>query len=248
VWPQFAVIAKVRAVKPGAETLAVSGAGAPEVLLARQQFGNGFAAALTTDLLWRWKLSLPAGSHAVEKFWQQLLFSLAPASGEGLRVLKLTPSPAVNAPAVFAVNAERAPALEAVSPTGARQRLTVTDAATPDGPAWRAGFTPATTGRWEVRATDAAGRRAQVVFPVGEKSVSAELSNLPADVAGLRQLAESTGGALVQEAADFPPPLESAIRPPAKTPEPLWNSSLLLLVMLGLYAAELIARRRCKLL
>ena len=104
--PQFAANAKVRAVKPGAETLAVSGVGTPEVLLARQQFGNGFAAALTTDLLWRWKLSLPSSSHAVEKFWQQLLLSLAPASGEGLRVVKLTPSPAVNAPALFSANAE----------------------------------------------------------------------------------------------------------------------------------------------
>jgi hypothetical protein len=246
--PQFAVNAKVRSVKPGAEILAVSGGGAPEVLLARQQFGNGFAAALTTDLLWRWKLSLPSNSHAVEKFWQQLLLSLAPATGEGLRVVKLTPLPAVNAPALFAVKAENPPAFEAVSPAGARQRLTVTDAATADGPAWQAGFKPATTGIWEVRATDAAGRQARVVFPVGEKPAAAELLNLPPDVAGMKQLAEGTGGALVQEATDFQMPVESAARPALKTPEPLWNSGLLLMVMLGLYATELIARRRWKLL
>ena len=246
--PKFAANAKVRAVKPGAETLAVSGAGTPDILLARQQFGNGFAAALTTDLLWRWKLSLPGSSHAVEKFWQQLLLSLAPASGEGLRVVKLTPSPAVNAPAMFVVNAEKPPALEAVSPDGARQRLAVTDAATPDGPAWQTSFTPTTTGRWEVHATDASGRLARVVFPVGEKPASVELLNLPADVAGMRQLAESTGGALLDDATAFQSPAETAAKPPAKTPEPLWNSGGLLLVMLGLYATELIARRRCKLL
>lgn len=246
--PQFAANAKVRSVKPGAETLAVSGEGTPDVLLARQQFGNGFAAALTTDLLWRWKLSLPSNSHAVEKFWQQLLFSLAPATGEGLRVVKLTPSPAVNAPVRFAVNAENPPALEATSPAGARQRLTVTDAATVDGPAWQASFTPTVTGRWEVRATDAAGRQARVAFPVGGKPVSAESLNLPADVAGMKQLAESTGGALVQDATDFQSPMETTARPAVKTPEPLWDSGLLLVVMLGLYATELIARRRCKLL
>jgi len=246
--PQFAANAKVRAVKPGAETLAVSGAGAPDVLLARQQFGHGFAAALTTDLLWRWKLSLPSSSHAVEKFWQQLLLSLAPAAGEGLRVVKLTPSPTVNAPARFAVNAVNPPTLEAVSPAGARQRLTVTDAATADGPAWQAGFTPTTTGRWEVRATDAAGRLARVVFPVGARPASAELLNLPTDVAGMRQLAESTGGALVRDAADFQPPVEATAKPAVKAPEPLWHSSGLLALMLGLYATELIARRRCKLL
>ena len=246
--PRYAANAKVRAVKPGAETLAVSGAGAPDILLARQQFGNGFAAALTTDLLWRWKLSLPSSSHAVEKFWQQLLLSLAPASGEGLRVVKLTPSPAVNAPVLFSANAEAAPAFEAVSPGGARQRMTVSDASTADHPAWVAGFAPTMTGRWEVRATDAAGRQARVAFPVGEKPVSVELLNLPADVAGMRQLAESTGGALLDDATAFQPPGETATKPPAKTPEPLWNSGGLLLVMLGLYATELIARRRCKLL
>jgi hypothetical protein len=246
--PQFAANAKVRAVKPGAETLAVSGGGAPEVLLARQQFGNGFAAALTTDMLWRWKLSLPSSSHAVEKFWQQLLLSLSPATGEGLRVVKLTPSPAINAPVLFSANAEAAPVFEAVSPGGARQRLTVQDASTGDHPAWVAGFAPSSKGRWEVRATDASGRQARVVFPVGEKPASAELLNLPADVAGMKQLAESTGGALVQDAADFQAPLETAAKPAMKTPEPLWNSGLLLVVMLGLYATELIARRRNKLL
>ncbi len=246
--PQFAANAKVRAAKPGAETLAVSGEGAPDVLLARQRFGNGFAAALTTDLLWRWKLSLPSNSHAVEKFWQQLLLSLAPASGEGLCVVKLTPSAAMNTPVLFSANTENAPVFEAVSPGGTRQRMTVSDASTADHPAWVAGFAPTTTGRWEVCATDAAGRQARVAFPVGQKPVSAELLNLPADVAGMKQLAESTGGALVQDAADFQMPMETKARPPMKTPEPLWNSGGLLVVMLGLYATELIARRRWKLL
>ena len=246
--PRFAANAKVREIKPGAETLAVSGVGAPEVLLARQPFGNGFSAALTTDLLWRWKLSLPSSSHAVEKFWQQLLLSLAPASGEGLRVVKLTPSPAVNAPVLFSANTENPPAFEAVSPAGARQRLTATDAATADGPAWQASVTPTTTGRWEVQATDASGRQARVVFPVGVKSVSAESLNLPADVAAMKQLAESTGGALLQDATDFQMPMESAAKPQAKSPEPLWNSGLWLAAMLGLYSVELIARRHWKLL
>ena len=52
------------------------------ILLARQQIGEGFTAVLATDLLWRWKMSLPSGSHAVETFWQQLLLSLAPPPGK----------------------------------------------------------------------------------------------------------------------------------------------------------------------
>ncbi len=246
--PLYAVNAKVRSVKAGAETLAVSGVDARAVLLARQQFGNGFTAALTTDLLWRWKLSLPSDSHAVDKFWQQLLLSLAPATGNGLRVVKLTSSPVVNAPVLCSANTENAPVFEAVSPTGARERLTVTDTATADGPAWQANFTPTSTGRWEVHATDSDGRQARVVFPVGKKPASAEMLKLPPDLAGMKQLAELTGGALVQDATDFQMPMEPAVKSRAKVPEPLWDSGLLLLVILGLYATELITRRRWKLL
>ena len=147
------------------------------------------------------------------------------------------------------VNAENAPALEAVSPSGVRQRLSATDAATAEGPAWQAGFTPAAAGRWEVRATDTAGRQARVVFPVGERTASAELLNLPADVAGMRQLAESTGGALVRDGGGF----SNAARNGRQTGRPKCRSrcgipALMLALMLGLYATELIARRWCKLL
>ena len=85
--PKFCDYAKVHAVKSGADVLAVKGgrvrrtAGPPRVLLARQPFGAGFTAALTTDLLWRWKMSLPSSSRAPETFWQQLLLSLAAAAG-----------------------------------------------------------------------------------------------------------------------------------------------------------------------
>jgi hypothetical protein len=246
--PRYASNARVRALKAGAEALAVTGGDAPEVLLARQRFGNGFAAVLVTDLLWRWKLSLPSGSHTVEKFWQQLLLSLAPASGQGFRVMKLTASPSVNAPAVFVANTEAAPAFEAVSPGGKRQQLTVSDESSTNGRAWQATFTPTTAGRWELHATDSSHREARLVFPVGEKPVSSELLNLPSDLTGMKQLAESTGGALVREAADFQSRMEPTNPTPPKAPEPLWNSSVLLGLMLVAYATELISRRFCKLL
>ena len=246
--PRYASNARVRALKAGAEALAVSAGDQPEVLLARQHFGNGLAAVLATDLLWRWKLSLPSGSHTVEKFWQQLLLSLAPATGQGFRVMKLTASPAVNTPAVFLANTETAPAFEAVSPAGKQQRLTASDESNTNGRAWQASFTPTAAGRWELRATDSSGREAHLIFPVAEKPVSAELLNLPSDLTGMKQLAESTGGALVREVPDFQSRLEPTNAAPAKAPEPLWNSSVLLALMLAAYATELIARRFCKLL
>ena len=246
--PQYASNARVRALKAGAEALAVSGGDAPEVLLARQRFGNGFAVVLVTDLLWRWKLSLPSKSHTVEKFWQQLLLSLAPGSGQGFHVMKLTESPAVNKPAVFVANTETAPAFEAMSPAGKRQRLTASDQSATNGRAWQASFTPTMAGQWNLRATDSSGREARLVFPVREKPISAELVNLPADLTGMTQLAESTGGALVREAADYQSRVEPTATAPLKAPEPLWNSSVLLGLMLAAYATELISRRFCKLL
>jgi hypothetical protein len=64
--PHFNTYARVRAVKPGAEILAVHPKDRspadkqPCVLVARQQFGAGFTAVMNTDLLWRWKLCCTA--------------------------------------------------------------------------------------------------------------------------------------------------------------------------------------------
>ena len=131
--------------------------------------------------------------------------------------MKLTASPAVNAPMVFSVNAastENPPRLETVSPAGGHQPLTISEATTADGPAWEASFTPTKAGRWEVHATDAANHTVRVVFPVQEKPSSAELLNLPADLTGMNQLAEDTGGALVDNATGLQSPTEAAAKPP----------------------------------
>jgi len=252
--PKFESNTKVRAVKPGAEVLAVSRPEAgrvPEVLLARQQFGSGFAAALTTDLLWRWKLSLPSNSHAVEKFWQQLLLSLAPSSGQGLRLAILTATPAVKSPValrISALTAGVAPKVELVSPSGERTPLTAEEIKDGDGPVWQVRFTPNTAGNWEVRTTDSAGRTARVVFPVDEKAGGVDLSNLPPDLVGMRQLAEVTGGALLEKTVVFRLPVEPAEKPRVKQAEPMWHSGWLLTLLLGIYSAELITRRRLRLI
>jgi hypothetical protein len=251
--PRYVQNARVRAAKPGAEILAVSatpGGGEPQVLLARQQFGDGFAVALMTDLLWRWKMSLPSESHAVEKFWQQLLLSLAPASGGGMRLVKLTESPSTNQPVVVQITgdtAAAAPNVETVSPARKYQPLTLQPATNGDS-GWTATFTPNTTGTWEVQATGAGNKSARLVFPVSEKVRSAELMNLPPDMDGMRQLAEATDGAMIEDAPVFQPRTETAATSGLQHVRPLWNSSWLLGGLLGLYGTELIVRRRFKLL
>ena len=139
------------------------------------------------------------------------------------------------------------PSAEAVSPSGERIRLPLQETVSDRIGAWKAAFTPAAPGNWEVRATNSSNHIARITFPVGEKARSAEMLNLPADLAGMRQLAESTGGAVVEKTTVFRPNNFAAdFR--AKRVKPLWNSGWLLGVLLGFYGVELIARRWFKLL
>ncbi len=260
--PKFSLYAKVRAVKAGADVLAVRGGGGPTigggpplVLLARQQFGAGFTAALTTDLLWRWKMSLPSNSRAPETFWQQLLLSLRPPPGAGLRLVKLTQTPAVHFAVALRVegpaDVNAAPTAEAVSPDGRHVPLPLLadKGNAKDGAQWTASFVPDAAGHWEVRATDPARNLARVTFAVAEKAITTESLNLPPDVEGMRRLAQSTGGALIGDGPVFQERTAVAAgEVPPKRVEPVWNSGWLLGLMLALYGTELIVRRWFRLL
>jgi hypothetical protein len=253
--PQFCEHARVHALKAGAELLAVSTFagrnGSKYPLLARQQFGNGYSAALTTDLLWRWKMALPSSSHAAEKFWQQLLISLVPEQGHGLRLVKTTESATVNAPVTLRVDGSDVkgePVLSISSPSGGVKKLPMRKTSDGDGNQWTTTFAPDTAGKWEAKAEDREGNSAKLVFPVSEKPRTLETSNLPPNLDCMRQLAESTGGAMIADEPVFQKrdglEEESAIQ----HTKPLWNSSWLLALLLGLYGSELVVRRRFKLL
>ncbi len=277
--PKFSNYARISRAKPAAEILAVhpkdrTAGNTPRILLARQQFGAGFTVAMTTDLLWRWKMSLPSDSHSVETFWQQLILSLAPFSGEGLRLVKTSSTTAVNRPATVHIlgaitqgprrviapapsgdpsgepitfpGAWKAPDIVAISPSGERRTLTAT-ALSDD---WQATFTPNVAGRWQLSATDSAGNTARIILPVSAEVRTMETANLPSDVETMRRVAESTGGALIDREpafrrAEAASPVAEAS---AKTSQPLWNKPWLMGLFLGLYAVELVTRRFFRLL
>lgn len=254
--PQFSEYAKVKSAKAGAEIIAVhprdrSPNGAPRVLIARQQFGQGFAAAMTTDLLWRWKLSLPSKSRTAETFWQQFMLSLAPTSpGQGLRLTRVGDSAILSRPVTVRAegSGSDAPRIVATDPQGKPQVLAVREKKDrPDG--WEASFTPEQDGRWEVTAETASGDRAKISLPVSRQAQTVETANLPPDLEGMRRLAEATGGALInQDAAAFPAPPPVLEAPEVKRASPIWNSSALILLLLGFYSTELITRRFFRLL
>jgi hypothetical protein len=176
------------------------------------------------------------------------MLSLVPAPPEGLRIVKSSSTAAVNRTASLTVTGatgDAQPRIEAISPAGAAHWL----GAVPSPNGWVATFTPDALGRWQLNATDAKGNIASMSLPVEETERTAENSNAPPDIEGMRQIAEATGGALIGADPVFQPkPADAPGEDDAKTSEPLWNQSWLLGTLLGLYAIELIARRMFRLL
>ncbi|HEY0255959.1 MAG TPA: hypothetical protein VGC39_00845, partial [Candidatus Methylacidiphilales bacterium] len=95
------------------------------------------------------------------------------------------------------------------------------------------------------------GAMVETLLRVSHVSHAVELSGLPPDVEGLRRLAQSTGGSLLNDGAPdswsvaAAPNLNSLV---GKHSRPLWNNWWVLLLGLGLYVTELIGRRFAKLL
>jgi hypothetical protein len=256
--PQFAQYARVHGVKAGAEILAVhpydkTAANEPRALLVTQRFGEGQVTALLTDALWRWHLSLPGTSQDPEKFWQQLFLALDRLeSGQpGLRFSLQPFDASLGALCSFrldGVHGSNSPTLAAIPPAGQPQPLTARPG--PDPGSWLFQFNPKEPGAWRIRAQDDRGSLMETLLRVSQASHATELSGLPPDTEGLRKLADSTGGSLLNDGV---PDNWSAAGSPSLTTlvsrhsQPLWNNWVVLLG-LGFYVTELLWRRRAKLL
>lgn len=252
--PRFSSYAKVLRQKPAAEVLAVHptdvvpGTNAKRILLARQPYGKGFTAVLTTDLLWRWRMSLPSANRAPDRFWQQLLLSMAPAEGRGLRIARLSDGVAGQPVRLRVEGCEQPPKALATGPKGDAAAAVTFTKSTEEPGVWLGQFTPDAEGRWAAAATDPdGGASATITLPVRGAGQKLEASNLPPDLDGMRRLAEASGGALLGREPVF---RKTSVELPALPPTitPLWNSGILLLVLLGFYATELCLRRWMKLL
>jgi hypothetical protein len=259
--PQFSTFAQVEKVKPGADIIAVAPASPAygmdplPVLVARQRFGDGFAAAMNTDLLWRWKLSLPSTSRAAETFWQQFMLSLVGNSTvTGLQLIIETGAPETHRSVHLEIDAaaDTVPVVEVKSPHGVVQRLTPTRSTDTNGPAWLASFIPDEDGSWLAQASTPDGSVASssiLVASHAQARLTLEMMNLPPDVDGLRRLAESTGGAMIGESPVFQTsPLVAGGLQKIGMARPLWDTRWLAGLLLGLYAIELIVRRMFRLL
>jgi uncharacterized membrane protein len=257
--PQFTTYARVHGVKAGGQILAVhpedkTGANEPRALLVTQRFGQGQVTTLLTDTLWRWRLSLPSTDHAPEVFWQQLFLALAhEESGKaGMRFGVQPFFAALGQTCAFRLDASpgtSTPNVTALSPQGQTQVLALQAGA--QSGSWSFELNPNQPGKWCICARDSRGSQVETLLRVSNASHTAELSGLPADRDGLRKLAESTGGCILNDgppvswsagATQNPPPLVS------KHSQPLWNNWAVLLAGLCFYVTELVWRRGARLL
>ncbi len=251
--PRFADFARVERPKPGATVLArhpseKSSDGDGAILLALQRYGRGQSAIITSDALWRWKLNQPSTERGAELFWQNLLAWLARERPRG-PAFERTP-----------LTAETGRDLDVLVRGAGELRVTATqEGATPaaltlsgdQGRARRYRWTPPAPGMWQLTATDSEGRAARHWFVVTDPVPAGELSGLPPDETLLHELARRTGGAVLE---NTPPSAWLAATRDATAPllretrTPLWHGATLLLVLLTLYATELLLRRRWQLL
>ncbi len=257
--PQFATYARVHGIKAGGEVLAVhpndkSEGNTPRALLVTQRFGQGHVTALLTDGLWRWKMSLPSASHDPEIFWQQLFRALArQESAHGNLRFGVQPYFADLAQTsefrLDGAQGPAAPVVTATSPAGVTQTLALQP--DPQGDSWTFQLKAGEPGKWLVHAQDGRGAEMETWLRVSGASHGLELSGLPPDTDGLRQLAASTGGSLLDDGvpdAWSATPAANLTTIVSKRSQPLWDSWIILLIGLGLYVTELVWRRRLKLL
>jgi hypothetical protein len=260
--PRFASFARVRGAKPGAEVLARHPAAHPAggdaderpILLALQRYGRGQSAVLTTDALWRWKLDQSSRERGVEKFWQNLLSWLARERVRGVR-FERPPLHAdlgreislrlADAPSDLTLGARRLPD----KPGDPAEPATPLLLSSSDSGARVFPWTPPREGVWEFSARVGEAPPVRHWITVTPPRLG-ESSGLPADETLLRALAERSGGGLL---TDAPPAAWLAAR--GSAPEllresiaPLWHGAWFFAVLLALYLAELLLRRRFRLL
>jgi hypothetical protein len=261
--PKFSEFVPVSRLRPGAEVLAVHPtARAPDtgqsyILLATQTFGRGHTAILTTDGLWRWKMSEPSDARVVETFWQQLLLAIGRRTErEHIHFVNMPAQVKVGevvALRLAGVAADTTPVVVAKLPDGRGARITPTstgDAAAP----WRINWKPSQPGPWEFVAA-VEGDVRTYFFTTAVTDPTGELARTPTAVDALRALAASTGGLLLADKLPFAWRTDTKSEQSTKA-EPivtetrhlLWNNWTLLWVALGAFSLELILRRLWKLL
>ncbi|HNS21670.1 MAG TPA: glutamine amidotransferase [Sedimentisphaerales bacterium] len=261
--PEFQVVNRVRAVKPGARVVAAIDVNDTRRLpgLVVQQIGNGRSAALVVGDVWRWGMRNPRAREDMDKFWRQTLRWLiadvpAQISLQAKQQLDETSQPVVLQARVRNKAFEPADnvsiSMTVLDPNGREVRLTATPSATESG-LFEATYVPHANGGHfaRVAATGTTGA------PLGTAETGWvvdlegwEFQSIQGNRALLERIARQTGGRIVEldELDRFARELPSRKAPVSEMwVRPLWDVPgvlpALFLLAIGCFVAEWAIRR-----
>jgi hypothetical protein len=167
--PEFRVLNRLGAVKPGASVVATVGDD-PDVqfpALIVQRYGGGRSAALTVGDLWRWGMNQPEMHDDMNKFWRQMLRWLVADVPDRISLQAAQKHDRANQPVMFDIRVrdkdfepmnDVSIAIEARDPNGQTVKLTAEPALSETG-LFEAVYVPRRNGSYFARAvvTDSDG-------------------------------------------------------------------------------------------
>lgn len=261
--PEFQVVNRTRAVKPGARVVAAIDVNEARQLpgLVVQQIGNGRSAALAVGDIWRWGMRNARVHDDMDKFWRQTLRWLiadvpAPVSLQAKQKLDEANQPIVLRTRVrnraFEPVDNVSISMKVFEPTGEEVPLSVAPVLTESG-LFEGAYVPRTSGghlAW-VKATDATGAvldEAETGWAVDLEG--REFQSIRANRPLLEKIARQTGGRVVEldELNQFARDLPSRQAPINEVwARPLWDLPgvlpALFLLAVGCFVAEWALRR-----
>jgi Putative glutamine amidotransferase len=254
--PPLASVSLMGGARPGAQILAITSSpgGDSHPLIAVQRYGQGRTMVFAGEASWRWRMLRPAADTAYDTIWRQLVRWLAaPAPGPVALLPMAIPTPGDVEPVRVVVrNGRFEPVTDAVV------SLTITD---PDGavrhieptlqdPAGARYAAPMAFDHPGVYRVEADARRGDVGLGTATRhvlvgGVDLEMADLPLNEPVLQRLAAATGGRYLRPdaVAELTDLLRADEPPPATQMTDLWHNAWTLLGIMGLLAAEWVARR-----
>lgn len=256
--PPLASVAPVGGARPGAQVLAVAltAGGEAQPLIATQRYGQGRALVFAGEASWRWRMMRPATDTSYETIWRQLArWSTAGANGP-VTIVPMSPTVAGVTDRIsvlvrdedFRPVANAEVAVQVAGPNGERRQLNAVLSSPQEGRySVPARFDQTGVYRVAAVATRDQKRLGSGIRPVLVGGADLEMTQPRLNEAVLQRLsAENRGHYVRADEADRLPALLRESRVEAGTPEArdLWHNGWSLAAIIGLLAAEWIARRR----
>jgi uncharacterized membrane protein len=256
--PQLIGITPVHGVKAGGQVLLASEKGNQPVL-AVQNYGQGRVAAFTSGGSWFWQMSMPAGDGFYAKFWKQLIRWLVVGAREQFTLETDAQMYARKEPVIIkagVLGKDLKPINDAVvkvtvvDPGGNKQELTMDWILSQEG-AYQCRYIPQEEGAYSVTASVEgwSEKPLSAEFRVSEPLV--EFNDAGLKEPALRAMVEATGGKYFNagEVEQLPAELAKAVSVARATgmkaqPRPIWDTPILLAMLLGIACIDWIIRRK----